>query len=213
MLIVTTVLAASLSALGAFIRHFPTDVQSRLVGLWSILAVFLVALYGYHAWRRYVAEQQAGRVLLVLVPHSYFIPRAPDFARMLCGSLLFAIGPLFWVAYSFTIAAAPRGGGMFPVEPYMIYGLAGSSAGLTFLWWRRVRIGENGFVVRSRFVPWDNCFRWYWDACNKNVVVVNCAPRTHLAMIVPPDNRVAINAMFDEKIVPRGFKELQRASR
>jgi hypothetical protein len=202
MLIVTAILAVSLSALSAFIRHFPATVQPELVVLWALLAAFLIGLFAYHARRRYVAEQQAGHVLFSLVPHSYFIPRAPDVARLICGGLLFAVGPGLWIAYSFTIAQDPNGG-TFPVAPYLIYGLIGSSLGLTCLWWRRMRIGEDGLVVRSKFVPWDKCFRWYWDACYKNVVVVNCEPRMHLAMIVPAEDRAAITALLAEKIVQR----------
>jgi hypothetical protein len=95
----------------------------------------------------------------------------------------------------------------------MIYGLAGSSAGLACFWWRRIRIAEHGLVVRSKFIPWDKCFRWYWDACNKNVVVINCAPRLHLALIVPAEARSIVNEILSENLVPRSFDELPRTKR
>jgi hypothetical protein len=126
--------------------------------------------------------------------------------------LLLATAPALWIAYSFTIALAARGQGLFPTEPYVLYGLLGSGAGITCLWWRRVRLGEHGLVVRSRYVAWDECFRWHWDACNKNVAVIYCQ-RTYLALIVPAPDRVAIESMLKEKVVYRRLNEPIRTNR
>ena len=84
-LIVTALLAVCLSALGAFIRHFPADVQPRLVVLWGTLAAFLIGLVAYHARRRYVAEQQAGACYFRLSPTAISFrgrPILPDYAAV-----------------------------------------------------------------------------------------------------------------------------------
>jgi hypothetical protein len=102
-------------------------------------------------------------------------------------------------------------------------------AGLAYIWWgRRVRFCVNGVVVRHTFIPWQwlaRYSRFYWDAAYRGVCVLKRkeliapansqehnffqllkeggrygnAPRW-IAVIVPPDERAAFEALLKEKL-------------
>ncbi len=200
MLIGTAIAAVVFTSLGAFIQHFPANVQPRLLLFWSIQTAAITVLIAYHMRRRILAERKAGRVLMLLPLHSYFLPRAPQFACVGTAIflLLFAVG--ICVSDSFEIAAAPLGGWWFPVN---IYATILAGIGVTHLWWRRVRIAENGIVVRSNFVPWPSFRRWYWNACNKDVAVVERLNGGDVAFKVPEQDRAAIEALFERYVYVR----------
>jgi hypothetical protein len=189
------------SGLGAFIRHFPPDARPRLAAYWGFLAVVLVGLIAYHARRRYVAERQAGHVLFLLEQHSYFLPRAPGLARVFGASLLLAFAPFMWVVGSFAIVDGDWSVLWFnPVGVWStLYCLIAAGSGITLLWWRRVRLAEHGLVIRSKFVPWEHCRRWYWDACSKCVVVLESPQFKRVAVEVPAEDRAAIESLLNEK--------------
>jgi Domain of unknown function (DUF5673) len=200
MLIVMSVVAVATGGLGAFIRHFPPNARPQLAAYWGILGVAVIGLIAYHARRRYVVERQAGHVLFLLEQHSYFLPHAPGLATIIGASLLLAFAPLMWVVGSFAIA---EGDWWLWSNPSGIwstsYCLIAAGTGITLLWWRRVRIAEHGLVVRSKFVPWENCRRWYWDACNKDVVVLESPQFKRVAVKVPAEVRAAIESLLKEK--------------
>jgi hypothetical protein len=59
-------------------------------------------------------------------------------------------------------------------------------------------VAENGLIIRNRFVPWEKCQRWYWDACSKNVAVILTGKST--ALRVPVEKRAELVAMLEGKI-------------
>ena len=201
MLMVMAAVAVVTTALGAFVRHFPKDVQLRLSVFWGILAVILAGLIAFHARRRYVAERQAGRVLFLLAPHSYFIPRAPGFARAVAGALLLAVAPAVWIVGSFEIAYGDLWSVWFHPSGIIntINGLIATGTGVTILWWRHVRLAEKGIVLRSRFIPWGGGLRWYWDACNKDVIVLESPKFKRVAAKVPNADRKAVDMLLTER--------------
>lgn len=68
-------------------------------------------------------------------------------------------------------------------------------------WWRRVRLGENGMIVRSKFIPWEQTQRWYWDASTKNVVVIG-----DVALRVPSEAREAVQALLEVNVRSRATR-------
>ena len=202
MLIVMAVVAVATTALGAFIRHFPNDVQLRLSAYWGILAAILAGLIAFYARQRYLAERKAGHVLFLLTPHSYFIPRAPGLASVVAGTLLLAVAPAMWIVGSFAIALSNSWEHWFRAMNWSaFYSLIATGTGVTIFWWRRIRLAEYGLVIRNRFVPWENC-RWYWDACNKNVLVFEFDVNNRhgsMAVKVPAEDRAAAETLLDEK--------------
>lgn len=121
--------------------HHTRDVQSQLsrgcaahlAADWGALVLIIVGLIIYHARKRYVAEQQAGRTLFALRRHSYFL-------------------------------------------------------------------AESGRIARSTFFPWERTNRWYWDACNRSVVVISGDKIDSSAMLVPPEDREAIESLLRQKV-------------
>lgn len=199
LLIVMAVGAVAASALGAFIRQFPPDARPRLLVFWGVLAAIMAALVVFHAWRRRVAERKAGHVLLQVAKHSYFFLRQPVRATYLAGGLSLLIAPAMWVGCSFIIAKSPPSEWWRMINYGTIYSIFLSGAGITYFWWRRIRMCENGVVVRNRFLPWTNCKRWYWDACTKNVLVMEFSGYGLLPVQVTEDSRPAAEAIMNEK--------------
>ena len=80
-----------------------------------------------------------------------------------------------------------------------IYAFVTAGVGFSFFWWQRTIVAENGIIKRNVFVPWSDCRRWYWDACNKNVAVVVTGRRGSLAMKVPAAEREALATLLTRK--------------
>ena len=200
LLIVMAVGAVVASALGAFVRQFPVEARPRLLVFWSVLAAIMASLVVFHAWRRQAAEKKAGQVLLYVERHSYFFLRQPAWAIYLAGGLSLVIAPAMWVAISFVIATRPSSEWWRMINYGTIYSIFLSGAGITFFWWRRIRVCENGFVVRNRFLPWAECKRWYWDACTKNVLVTEINRYGALAVRVPEGSRETVEALANANI-------------
>jgi hypothetical protein len=197
LLIVMAGIAAATTAIAAFIRRFPADARLRLAAYWSVAAAVLLGLVIYQARRRYVAESKAGQVRFLLHRHSYFFPRAPWLATGLFGafSLLLA---LFAGAISTIGLADTRG--WFNLDA-TIFAWIFAATGIAAMWWRRVRLAEHGVVVRNEFVRWDEC-RWYWDACNKDVLVIDASKRPGLgsvALKIPAGKREGVVALLGAK--------------
>jgi hypothetical protein len=107
----------------------------------------------------------------------------------MAGSLLVLCAPAAWVFGSYFVADA----GPQAVGVHSIYGIIGSSLGITYLWWHSgVRLSEHGMVVRHNFVPWSDVKRWFWDACNRDVIVFEFTWFNQVALNVPPGSREAI---------------------
>jgi hypothetical protein len=203
LLVAMAVMAVVTSALGAFIRHFPPEAHWRLAIYWGILAAILLAMFAYMARNRYQAERLAGHVLYRLVPHSYFFPRAPGCAITLAGTACLAFAPALWVAYSFSIAD-PNGVGWWrSIDFNAVYAIFAAGVGISIFWWRRIIVAENGFIKRNDFIPWDDCARWYWDACNKNVAVIATNTHGQIVVKVPAERRPAIEALLSERVTKK----------
>lgn len=203
LLIVMGVVAVSATSLGVFIRSFPKDVRLSLAVYWGVLVLIMIGLAVYHARKRYVAEKQAGRVLFLLQKHSYVFPRTPKIGTVLFGGGLTAFAPAIWIVGSFWIER----GKILPLllNWFTFQGIAFTGIGFTVLWWRHVRLAEQGLVVRSKFVAWENTTRWYWDACSRKVVVIEVKGVGRIAAQVPAESRVAIKSLMDEKLPGREY--------
>ena len=202
-LIAMAVIAICASALGAFIRQFPADVQWKLGVFWAVLVVLLAGVTAFLARRRYVAEKRAGRTLYYLEPHSYFLPKAPRAASFIFGGFMLSAAPTCWVFESFRFADRGKDayGGIDGME---VYALAISAVGITYIWWnRKIRVSENGVLVRNRFYLWSDFTRWYWDACNPGVAVLEfmkqgSAPGGAAGKVVPSE-RDGVTQLLVEK--------------
>jgi hypothetical protein len=202
LLIGMAAVAATLTALGAFIRLFPADVRPRLVVHWGILFAMLAACVAYNARRRYVAEKKAGTVRFLLTPHNYYFPRMPRFARVVVGTFLLLCGPALWVAESFLIAENANNLWMQLLNWQTYLGAAASGAGMTYLWWhRKVRVCDQGLVVRHSFAPWKDCRRWYRDACYRDVIVLEFQKHGRTAVKVPDTDRTSMEALLKARFV------------
>jgi hypothetical protein len=201
LLMVTALAAVIAAALGAFVRRFPADAQPRLWIFWGILASLVFALALFHAWLRYRAEKKAGLVLLQLVPHSYFFPRTPRFAAILIPAFLTAAAPALWLGESFLIARAELKVWSGVLNWTAFCSVFTTGLGISYFWWqKRVRLGTNGVVVRHRFVSWRWCRRWYWDACYRDVVVMEFEGLQWIAARVPPDEREAVERVLQDRL-------------
>jgi len=199
MLIATAAVAVAATAIGVFIRTFPEDVHFQLAIYWGLLAAILVALYAFHASRRFHAERAAGRVDFRLTRHSYFLPNAPNLANYFWGLLLLCAGPGIGIVRSFAIAENGSVRAAFP-NYGTIACLIASGYGITLLWWKRIQLCERGIIDRNDMIPWQNCQRWYWDACNKNVAVLVVEKGGNIAAKVPPDDREAVATLLHAKV-------------
>jgi hypothetical protein len=192
LLIIMAVVAVAATSLGVFIRSFPEDVRLSLAAYWSFLIVTIIGVIIYHARKRYIAEQQAGRVLFILPTHSYFLPRIPQASRLILATLFLIIGPALWIENSLLIA---QGDWKLVWISYCTYlGPVTTGTGITMFWWRNVRLAERGVVIRSKFVPWVKTKHWYWDACDKNVVVIESREFGKIAAIVEPKDRSGVDS-------------------
>lgn len=200
LLFIMAVVAVAATALGAFVRSFPPDRQLSVAVYWCILVVIIIGVTIYHARRRFVAERQAGRVLCVLPTHSYLMPRVPWIGTALVGAFFVALGPAMWIGNSVLLEQSSLMQAVFNWGTYC--GASVTGMGITMLWWRNVRLTEHGIVVRSEFITWESSPRWYWDACNKNVLVIENKIVGRVAAQVPEENRADMQSRMDEK-VPR----------
>jgi hypothetical protein len=206
LLIVTACVAVGTTALGAFLRQFPKEAQLRLLLYWGLLAIILIMLILYHAWRRRTSERQAGRTHFVLTRYNYFLPRSVRWATIIPGTLLLLVAPLYWAYGSFSVAENKPGAWSNAFNWPAIYSVAMCGSGLTLLWWRRVKLTENGVLIRNRFVPWGNCTRWYWDACNKHVIVIQMKTPTRMAARTSPEDRDGIESLLRYEVAERPAK-------
>ena len=200
------------AAVGAFIRQFPADARPRLVLYWAILIVSLIGLLYFKARDRYRAEQAAGRRLFEFQPHSYFFPGMPNVARLVFGFVLLMSGVLVWMFVSVMLAEPKFRVSFLMIAWTSMWGAMGSAGGVVYLWWnRRIHFCEHGIVVRDRFRPWADCVRFYWDACNKNVLVAQWQSATRgngsVAVRVPVDDREAVAALVAENVAANSAKK------
>lgn len=200
MLVITAIAAFVATALGAFLRRFPADVQVRLWVYWGILFALLGGISLFNACLRYLAEQKAGRVFFQLVPHSYFFPGAPRFASILVGTFLIISAPAMWVWGSFIIAKPNTSEWLQALNWWTFYGLFGSGLGIAYFWWdKRIRLCENGVVIRRDFAPWQDLKQYYWDAIYRDVVVMQFV-RKKTAIRVPQEMQDAVAALLRQKL-------------
>jgi hypothetical protein len=204
LLVMMAVTAVAATALGAFLRQFPAEAQARLWIWWGALVAIMFLVAGIFATLRFRAERKAGRVLFRLVPHSYFFPRAPRLATILVGSLLLASAPGMWVFGSFVLAAPDARWWTQLLNWGTFYTLFASGLGLTYFWWHaRIRLAENGVVVRHEFVPWENVQMCYWDACYPNVVVMWFEFHRKISALVRAEERKTMSELLEEKLGDR----------
>jgi hypothetical protein len=207
LLIVMAIFAVAISALAAFIRTFPADLRMELALYWGVLAALVLALLIFHAWRRRKAELNAGRILWELDRHSFFLPNAPRLATTLVGILSLLAAPAMWVVGSHDIASGrPLSAWLWQFNYATISCIVASGSAVTYFWWRRIRLAENGIIARSQYFPWAVCNHWRWDARSKNVAVVSTTTRGKIAFEVTEQERSAVEALLERQVYVR-FKE------
>jgi hypothetical protein len=198
LLIVMAVVAVAATILGWFLRRFPNSREQLLI-YWGILSLLLVAICVLKSWRRYRAEKKAGRIMCQLTPHSYFFPRSSRVAAASAGATLLSIGAAMWLFNSFLIADE-NWGAAFSIVWNSFYMLLILGSGITCFWWRRsIRICDHGVVVREKFLPWDKCRWFYWDAGNRDVIVIEWRGASRIAAQVPPKRRDNVESLLRAK--------------
>jgi hypothetical protein len=204
-LVLMAVVAVGAAGLSAFLRLFPPDVRWHVAIFWAAMIVILAAVTVVLARKRFVAERLAGKSLFELPRHSYFLPRAPLVATTLFGAILVAAAPVCWAVQSLSFM------GPNPTKDWRemfwlgLYGIFFSGIGISLLWWnRRIRVGVNGVLVRTRLLPWETFRRWYWDACNAGVVVMEFQhpnqPTGRAIGKVEEADRIAISQLLADKL-------------
>ena len=71
-----------------------------------------------------------------------------------------------------------------------------------------MRVCEQGVVVRQTFVPWSACRRWYWDACYRDVIVMEFNHNPKVALKVKEEEREAVEAFLESKVSAAIFRAL-----
>jgi len=197
LLILTAVIAATTSVVAAFIRSFPPNDQLRVALYWGVTAAFLLGLVICHARWRFAAERKAGKVHFLFHRHSYFFPRAPWLAAAAFAAFSLVASLIIGAVMSIGVADKRQ---WFRLDA-ILFVLMFATPGIVAVWWRRIRLAEHGIVVRSEFVRWEDC-RWYWDACNKDVLVINSSRNGEFgsaAMRIPIEQREPVLALLGEK--------------
>lgn len=206
-LLILMLITAIVSALlGTLLRRYPAEARGEIVGWWLLLPVLLGGAMFICARLRRQVELQAGGVIVEAIPHSYFLPRYPGVMNGFLGAVAIALGLLLWGGLSVN-ASDPTGAGLHwpAIAVWMAIAIYLIAMGITFLWWhRRVRICERGIVARFYDRPWPTLRRYYWDACNRDVLVLHW-PREgddsgvmmwKVAVRIPPDRREEIDRML-----------------
>jgi hypothetical protein len=207
LLAIMTGVAIFVAAIGWFVRQFPADARLRVSIYWGVFATVLVAMCVYRARKRYVAEKRAGRILYQLTPHSYFLPRAPRIAAIIGGLSLVLFGAFVWGINSFVIAEKNWADGIANILLQSFWFGSPAAIGITYLWWhRRIRVCDNGLIVRDQFRPWNTIKRTYWDACNRNVIVIG-----GVAARVPPEYRTEMDAFLHDRVLQRSDQQVALA--
>lgn len=209
LLVAMAVVAVMAAALGTLLRQFPSEVHQRLLVYWAILTLSVIAFFVFHAWRRYQAELQAGRMLYRLAQHSDLLPTAPDTAMAIIGTLCVFAAPAVWVGGSVMLAVLPRQHiWLAGVQTLMVY--AGSlyavltvSIGITFFWWRKVRLCERGLVIRDRFIGWSDCHDWYWRQNCRNVLVLDLLQYEQLLLAIPAEKSAELELLMDSMMTQK----------
>jgi MFS family permease len=200
LLVLMAVVAAACTGLSAFIHGFPKDARPRVLGYWGIFFVLLAVCIAYDAWRRLVAERQAGSVRFLLPLHSFLFPRAPRIAAMLVGLCLVAAGPAMWAVGSFFVAENVNAIWMQMISWQNYVSVVLTGVGVSYFWWqRKARVGENGVVMRYNFLPWNDCHRWYRDACYRDIIVLEYARNGRVAVKVSEQERAAVEEFLAEQ--------------
>jgi hypothetical protein len=240
LLAIMVAVAFAAALFGTVLRRLDSPTQRAAVLLFGALAFLFVGATVVVGLLRYRAEQRAGCVLFRLARHSYFTPRAPRIAAIAGGAALLALGVLIWGIYASIVMFDTRSPnnptGHGPAEAFVggLYGIGWGglfvTMGIGAIWWsHRIRLCERGLVTGFRFVSWEQCGKYYWDACYPNVLVLawsaekqrraiaqaaanSAASRQvahrqatilHLAIRVPPDKRAAVENLFKEKLSVR----------
>jgi hypothetical protein len=189
LLILMGVAAVCATAVGPLLRNLPTDKRVAMaIGLvvWGLVLLCIVILVG---WMRRRAEQQAGAVRFQLATHSYFFPRAPRLMSYISGGAILTVGLLVCLGtfvglflddkvlqpafvQNFHLALLPQLLISIVQFGWLIV------VGIGCIWWTgRVRVCDHGIVRRREFVAWSRVDRHYWDACYRDVLVVQWGMR------------------------------------
>lgn len=211
LLVAMAVVAVMAAALGTLLRQFPSEVHERLLVYWAILTLSVIAFFVFHAWRRYQAELLAGRVLYRLAQFSDLLPTAPDAAMAIIGTLCVFAAPAVWVGGSLMLAIAPgQHLWLAAVETVMVY--AGSlyavlsvSIGITYFWWRKIRLCERGLVIRDRFIGWGDCRDWYWRQNCEDVLVLDLSQYEQLLLAIPAEKSAELELLLDAMITRKSY--------
>jgi hypothetical protein len=197
LLLLMSLLAVGATIFGFILRQFSELEQFRAVVILLVVAAILVACVAFVVRKRRRLERDAGVPRFVLVPHSYLFPRAPRLVTRIAGTSalvlgafgLVMIGAVAWIGPTRNVSPSLAWNGLMA--------LSACSFGISALWWNRgTRLCDGGLLVHDKFLPWDKFQRCYWDACYRDVLVLE----TWIAVRVPAEIREQVEAFVRERI-------------
>jgi hypothetical protein len=196
-LLAMSLLALTATIAGFVLRRLPDSVQFPSVVTLIVVAALLVACFAHVARRRRRLERQAGMPRFVFVPHSYLFPKLPHLVTRVAavGMLFFGILGLLMMGVSIWMMPLRQG------AAWRVLNVFGAifwfSFGISALWWHRgTHLCDAGVLMHNKFVPWDRYHRCYWDACHRDVLVLE----TWTAFRVPAELREQVEAFVRERI-------------
>lgn len=189
--------AIAAALFGILLRKIPEEFQTLSTVICGGIAAVLTGCFIYAGWRRRLLEMRAGTPRFVLVPHSYLFPHAPRLGSKLIGitAILYGVSVLVFVGFMFGERFSGRLGATLAWNS--MYAIMAVLFGVSMLWWNRaVHLCDDGLLLRNQFVPWSKLQRYYWDACDRDVIVLD----TWLAVHVPVEDRTAVEQFVAARI-------------
>jgi hypothetical protein len=197
LLLVMSLLAVGATIFGFVLRQFSELEQFRAVAILLAVAVILVACVAWVAQKRRRLEREAGVPRFVLMPHSYLFPLAPRLVTRIAGTSALVLGIFGLVMIGVVAWFEPTRDASPALAWNGFMALSACSFGISALWWNRgTRLCDGGLLVHDKFMPWDKFQRCYWDACYRDVLVLE----TWIAVRVPAEIREQVEAFVRERI-------------
>ena len=183
-------------------RLFPPEAQLRLWTYWGIWSCSSPGLWVSTPDVATGPSKKRGECYSNWCCTATFSHVPPRLASILVGIFFVATAPAVWVVGSFRIAEPNSNLWLSQLNMETMFGLFGTAWGITYFWWhKRVRLGENGIVLRHEFLPWSQLQRCYWDACYPNVVVMRFLGQLGgVAARVPPVILDAVDALLKKNL-------------
>jgi hypothetical protein len=193
--------AVAAALYGSLLRQLPESVSGSAIVVMAVIGVSLTGCFLYVARSRHRVERRAGIPRFVLAQHSYLFPRAPRLAATLLGitAICYGLGMLALIPILLSDEKLRTSSLSFAWNG--VYAVLAVAFGISTLWWNRnARLCDDGVLVRNRLVPWSENSRHYWDACHKDVLVLEWQKCNRVALRVPPVDHDAVAEYVAERV-------------